>query len=100
MIFVSIIYASCEPTSFVVRKSRAKQRSNRFLDLEFILLILLTTLCFKLKKMLFLSMHCIAYAFGKFGYTNVHPHENSIPLLYLFWLVTMLSHNQRCRDGT
>jgi hypothetical protein len=24
-------------------------------------------------------MHCIAYAFEKFGYTNVHLHENSVP---------------------
>jgi hypothetical protein len=29
--------------------------------------------------MLLLSMHYIAYAFGKLGYTNVHSHENSVP---------------------
>jgi hypothetical protein len=28
-------------------------------------------------------MHCIADAFGKRRYTNVHSHENSVPLLYL-----------------
>jgi hypothetical protein len=28
-------------------------------------------------------MHCIAYAFGKFEYANLHSHENSVPLLYL-----------------
>jgi hypothetical protein len=39
-------------------------------------------LCSKL-KLLLLSMHYIAYAIGKLGYTNVHPLENSIPLLYL-----------------
>jgi hypothetical protein len=42
--------------------------------------VLLKTLCFKLKMLLF-SMHCIAHAFGKHGYTNVHSHENSVPLL-------------------
>jgi hypothetical protein len=56
--------------------------------------VLLKTLCSKLKRLL-LSMHCIAYAFGKFGYTNVHSHENSVLLPYLSWLVTMLSHNQK-----
>jgi hypothetical protein len=29
-------------------------------------------------------MHCITYAFGKLGYANVHPHENSVLLPYLF----------------
>jgi hypothetical protein len=35
-------------------------------------------------------MHCITYAFGKLGYTNVHLHENSVLLLYLSWLVMLL----------
>jgi hypothetical protein len=48
--------------------------------LNLFFLVLLTTLCFKL-KMLLLSMHYIAYAFGKLGYTNVHSHENSILIL-------------------
>jgi hypothetical protein len=28
-------------------------------------------------------MHCIAYAIGKLRYTNMHPHENPVLLLYL-----------------
>jgi hypothetical protein len=24
-------------------------------------------------------MHCIAYAFGKHGFTNMHSHENFVP---------------------
>jgi hypothetical protein len=28
-------------------------------------------------------MHYIAYAFGKLGYTNVHPHENFVLILCL-----------------
>jgi hypothetical protein len=44
-------------------------------------------------------MHCIAYAIGKLRYTNMHPHENPILLLYLFVLVMLLPHSQRCRDG-
>jgi hypothetical protein len=37
----------------------------------------------ELKQMLPLSMHDIACAFGKLGYTNLHSHENSVLLLYL-----------------
>jgi hypothetical protein len=98
MIFVSIIYASCDQSSYVLHKLRANQEANRFLSPELILLVLLTTLCFKVKMLLW-SMHCIASAFGKHGYTNVHSHENSVLLPYLSGLVTMLFHNQRCRDG-
>jgi hypothetical protein len=29
-------------------------------------------------------MHCIVYALGKHGYTNVHSHEDSVLVLYLF----------------
>jgi hypothetical protein len=47
--------------------------------------VLLTTLCFKL-KMLLLSTHCIAHAFGKHGYTNVHSHENSVPFALPLWI--------------
>jgi hypothetical protein len=47
--------------------------------------VLLKTFCFKL-KMLLLTMHCIAYAFGKFGYTNEHPHENSVPSALPLWI--------------
>jgi hypothetical protein len=46
--------------------------------LNLFLSVFLKTLCFK-NKMLLLSMHCIAYAFGKLGYTNVLSHENSVP---------------------
>jgi hypothetical protein len=42
---------------------------------------LLTT--FELKLMPLLGMHCIAYAFGNLRHTNVHSHENSVPLPYL-----------------
>jgi hypothetical protein len=100
MIFVSVIYASCEPSSSVLHELRVNQESNQFLIPELILLVLLTTLCFKFKKMLLLSMHCIAYAFGKLGHTNVHSHENSVLLPYLSGLVMLLPHSQRCRDGT
>jgi hypothetical protein len=62
-----------------------QSRSNRFLSPELVLQVFLTTLWFKL-KMLLLSMHCIAYAFGKHGYTNVHSHENSV--LFLASLVS------------
>jgi hypothetical protein len=55
------------------------------------------TLWFKLKMWL-LSMCCIAWAFGKHGYTNVHSHETPYP--YLSCLVMSLPHGQRCRDGT
>jgi hypothetical protein len=47
--------------------------------------VLLKTLCCKL-KMLLLSMHCLAYAFGKHGYTNVHSHENSVPFALPLWI--------------
>jgi uncharacterized membrane protein YozB (DUF420 family) len=47
--------------------------------------VLLTTLCFKL-KMLLLSMLCIAHAFGKHGYTNVHSHENFVPFALPLWI--------------
>jgi hypothetical protein len=40
--------------------------------------VLLKNLVF-LIKMLLLSMPCIAYAFGKHGYTNVHLHETPYP---------------------
>jgi hypothetical protein len=90
MIFVGIIYASCEPSSSVLHELHANQKSNRFLSPELILLVLLTTLCFKVKMLLF-SMHCIASAFGKHGYTNVHSHENSVLLPYLSGLVMLLS---------
>jgi hypothetical protein len=82
MIFVGIIYASCDQSSSVLHRFRGNQRSNQFLSPELIRLVLLTTLCFTV-KMLLLSMHCIAYAFGKLGYTNVHSYENSVPLPYL-----------------
>jgi hypothetical protein len=78
MIFVGIIYASCDQSSSVLHKFRVNQRSNRFINPELILLVLLMTLWFKL-KMLLLSMHYIAYAFGKLGFTNMHSHENSVP---------------------
>jgi hypothetical protein len=55
------------------------KESNRFINPELILFGLAQNLVFEIKKMLLLSMHCIAYAFGKFGYTNEHPHENSVP---------------------
>jgi hypothetical protein len=93
-----MIYASCDQSSGVLHKFRVNQRSNRFLSPEPILLVLLPTL--ELKKMLLLSMHCIACAFGKLGYTNVHPHENSVLILYLSGLVMLLPHSQRCRVGT
>jgi hypothetical protein len=83
MIFVGIIYASCEPSSFVLHEFRVNQRSNRFFNPELILFGLGQNLVFEIKKMLLLSMHCIAYAFGKFGYTNEHLHENSVPPLPL-----------------
>jgi hypothetical protein len=82
---VSIIYASCDQSSSVLHIFRVNQRSNQFLSPELIRLVLLTTLCVKL-KMLLLSMHRIAYAFGKFGYTNVHPHENSVPPALPLWI--------------
>jgi hypothetical protein len=37
MIFVSIIYASCDQSSSELRKFRVNPRSNRFLSLELIL---------------------------------------------------------------
>jgi hypothetical protein len=55
---------------------------------------------FELKKLSLLSMHCIAYAFGKLGCTNVLSHGNSILIPYLSCFGEVLSHNQRCRDGT
>jgi hypothetical protein len=85
MIFVSIIYASCDQSSSVLHKFRVNQRSNRLLSPELVLWVLLTTLCFKL-KMLLLSMHCIAHAFGKHGYTNVRSHENSVPFALPLWI--------------
>jgi hypothetical protein len=30
-------------------------------------------------------MHCIAYAFGKLGHTNMHSHENSALIPYLLF---------------
>jgi hypothetical protein len=43
MIFVGIIYASCEPSSSALHERRVNQESNRFLSPELILLDLLTT---------------------------------------------------------
>jgi hypothetical protein len=80
MIFVSITYASCDQSSSVLQKFRDNQRSKQFLSPELILFGLAQNLVFKLKMLLF-SMHCITRAFGKHGYTNVHSHENSVPLL-------------------
>jgi hypothetical protein len=76
-----INYASCEPSSSVLHELRANQESNRFLSPN-LFFGLAHNLVFY-SKMLLLSMHCIAYAFGKHGYTIVHSHENSVPLLYL-----------------
>jgi hypothetical protein len=42
MIFVSIIYASCDQSSSVLHELRANQESDRFLSSELILLVLLT----------------------------------------------------------
>jgi hypothetical protein len=49
--------------------------------------------------MLLLSMRCIADAFGKHGYTNVHSHELRTLTLPLFF-DDVVTHSQRCRDGT
>jgi hypothetical protein len=46
MIFVGIIYVSCEPSSSVLHELRANQRSNRFLSPEFILFGLAQNLVF------------------------------------------------------
>jgi hypothetical protein len=48
MIFVGIIYASCDQSSYVPHKFRVNQRSNRILSPELILLVLLTTLRIKI----------------------------------------------------
>jgi hypothetical protein len=46
MIFVSITYASCDPSSSVLQKFRVNQRSNRFINPELILFSLAQNLVF------------------------------------------------------
>jgi hypothetical protein len=55
---------------------------------------------FELKRMSLLSMHCMAYALGTLGELTCIRMEISILISYLSRLVMLLSHNQRCRDGT
>jgi hypothetical protein len=80
MLFVSIIYVSWNRQVLWSENLMPNQDSIDSSVMNLFFLVLLTTLCFKV-KMLLLSMHCIAYAFGKLGYTNLHTHENSVPLL-------------------
>jgi hypothetical protein len=74
----SIVMLSCDQSSSVLHQLRVNHRSNQLLNPELVLFGLAQTLWFKLKIWL-LSMHCIACAFGKHGYTNVHPHETPYP---------------------
>jgi hypothetical protein len=55
---------------------------------------------FELKRMSLLSMHCMAYALEILGELTCIRMEISILISYLSRLVMLLSHNQRCRDGT
>jgi hypothetical protein len=59
MIFVSTTYASCDPSSSVLQKFRVNQRSNRFINPELILLVLLTTLGSKINVTFEHALHRI-----------------------------------------
>jgi hypothetical protein len=74
------IMLSCDQPRSVLHECCANPRSNRFLNPELVHFGLAQTLWFKLKIWL-LSMRCIACAFGKHGYTNVHSHETPYPYL-------------------